>query len=407
MIRLLIGLVLLASPAFALDPERREATVISGRLWDGFRYVEMFLPSDNPVLTVMAGRDSAISFVRTQEYYWPLSRQVYVDFERQRDPINGVLRIEQNGTIIAEVAEEPYAILYPEGAVNGNGSLLWGADAEQGYADYQQSEREFNRRFVEAQRAQTAYERKLLEAARIGSREVVPEPPPVPEPSLRLITRPASGLRIDLEPGDYWISLVADGAEVPGTERQLRVIPAEDRPSIVADILPEERWTRPLVSNSEAARIYAKAGSTLYVTLAEASRFAERDYLSVVSPQALASPSREIWVRRKPAEAPELELRGAADGRTIARSDFKVEQTNSSGFGYVVRPAREGESPDIQAFQIAVPVEGRERLEFGLPDADFRRQVVIVSDRSTALSLLFAFLPLAAFAGIRLRRRHG
>lgn len=406
MIRLLFALGLLASPAFALDPERREATVISGRLWDGFRYVEMFLPSDNPLLTVMAGRDSAISFVQTQEYYWPLSRQVYVDFELQREPIDGVLRIERNGVIVAEVVEEPYAVLYPEGAVNGNASLLWGADAEQSYAEYQQSELEFNRRFVEAQRAQTEYERQLIEAARNGSREVVPEPGSVPEPSLRLITRPGYALRIDLEPGDYRISLVANGTEVTGTERQLRVIPAEDRLSIVADILPEERWTRPIASNSEAARIYAKAGSTFYVTLSEASRFPERDYLSVVSPQALVSPSREIWVRRRPAEAFELELLDSSQAQTVSWSDYKVEQTSSSGFGYVVRPTREGESPDIQAFQINVPFGGNNRLDFGLPDADFRRQVVIVSERKTALSLLLVFLPLAAFAGIRVRRRH-
>ena len=66
MIRLLIALILFATPAAAIDPERREAIVISGRVWDGFRHVEMFLPSATPLLTVMAGRDSAISFVRTQ-----------------------------------------------------------------------------------------------------------------------------------------------------------------------------------------------------------------------------------------------------------------------------------------------------------------------------------------------------
>lgn len=407
MIRLVLALVLLATPVFALDPERREAIVISGRLWDGFRYVEMFLPSDNPELTVIAGRDSAISFVRTLEYYWPLSRQVYVDFERQTDPVKGLLRIEKDGALVAEIAAEPYAILYPEGAANGYGTLLWGAEAEEGFADYQQAEREFNRRFVEAQRAQTAYERELLEAARNGSREVIPAPPPAPEPSLRLVTRPAPSLRIDLNPGDYRISLVADGTEVPGTGRALRVIPVQDRPSIVADILPEERWTRPLASNTDAARIYARAGSTLYVTLSEASRFVEKDYLSVVSPQALASPSRQIWVRRKPLEVEELELRGTADPQRIVWSDFKVDQTSSSGFGYTVRAARHGETPDIQAFQIDVPEEGPRKVGIGLPGSDFSRDVIVVGERNAALSLLLAFLPFALFGALKLRRSRG
>ena len=134
MIRLLLALLLLATPAWALDPQRHEAVVISARVWDGYQYKETFLPSTAPVLTLMAGRDSAIAFVRTQEYYWPLSRQVYVDLERQREPLAGVLRIEQAGRVVAEVAEAPYAILYPQGAVNGDGSLLWGGAALAGFA---------------------------------------------------------------------------------------------------------------------------------------------------------------------------------------------------------------------------------------------------------------------------------
>jgi hypothetical protein len=405
MIRLLMLLILLATPALALDPERREAIVISGRLWDGFRYVEMFLPSDNPVLTVMAGRDSAISFVRTEEYYWPLSRQVYVDFERQRDPVAGVLRIEKGGAVVAEIAEEPYAILYPDGAINGDGSLLWGPEAEQGYAAYQEAERAFNRRFVEAQRAQSAYERDLLEAARQGSKAAIPEPPPLPEPSLRLVTRPESGLRIGLEPGDYLMTLVADGAEVPGTERRLRVISPEERPSIVADVLPEERWTRPLASNAAEDRIYAKAGSTLYLTLAEASRFRETDYLAVVSPQVPASPRRNIWVRRKPAEVTDLELRSGSEVHSIGRSDLKVEQTSSSGFGYTIRATIEGETPDLQAFGVSVPEAGTGRVELALEPLGFSREVVPVGRRNTGISLMLSLLPLGGFAAVSIKRR--
>jgi hypothetical protein len=404
-ILLLIALILFATPAAAIDPERREAIVISGRLWDGFRHVEMFLPSDTPLLTVMAGRDSAISFVRTQEYYWPLSRQVHVDFERQRDRVAGLLRIEKDGAMIAEIAEQPFAILYPDGAVNGNATLLWGADAEAGFAAYLQTERDFNRRFVEAQRAQTAHEQALLDAARNGSRAAILPPPPVPVPNLRLVTRPQPAMRVDLAPGDYRISLVADGAVVPGTLRQLRVIPAEDRPSIVADILPEERWTRPLASNSEDARLYARAGARLYLTLFEASEFAERDYLSVVSPQSPASADRRIWVRRKPAEAATLDLRQGDAPTSLALSQFKVEQTSSSGFGYVVRPVRGGEAPDIEAFRIDVPTHGVRRLALDHEALNFRREVIVVDGRNGTLALIFACLPMALFAAARIARR--
>lgn len=405
--RLVLVLLLLAAPpAFALDPERREVTVINGRVWEGFQYTEMFLPSDAPVFSVMAGQDSAISFVRTQEYYWPLSRQVYVDFESQRDPVSGLLRIEQNGQKIAEVTEQVFSIEYPEGAVNGNGRLLWGEEAEQGYAAYRQSEIKFNRQLVEAQRAQTAYERALLEAARAGSKDPIPPPPPLPKSSLRLVTPPMPGFRIALDPGDYQMALLSGGTVLPGTNHALRVIAVEGLTGLVADILPEERWTRPLPSNEREARIYVRAGSTFYLTLAEATRFREADYLSVVSPQATASADRDLWVRRKPSNIAEATLSHGDGSKPLVRTNFKVEQTSSSGFGYTVRPALSGETPDIEAFAVTVPRDGSARLRIAT-DGGFDRDVVAVGSRNGLLAALLALVPILGFAGMDLiaRRR--
>jgi len=402
MMRALLLWLLLASPALALDPERREVVVVSGRVWDGFQFTEMFLPSDRAEMTLMAGEDSVITFVRTQEYYWPLSRQVYVDFERQKEGVAGKLQIEQDGRVVSEIEPLPYVIEYPQGAVNGNGRLLWGDAALAAHAAYVQEERDFNRRFVEAQRAEAAYERALLDAARAGSTDPVEAPAAPPKPSLRLVTQPAAGFRVALAPGAYRMSLLSDGRVVPGTERGLQVIAAEGSAALVADILPEERWTRPLPSNSTASRIYARAGSTFYLTLAEASRFRETDYLAVVSPQASPVPGRDIWVRRRSSEVQTLET--TADGGSLGRDSFKVEQTSSSGFGYTVRPVRPGETADIEAFAVLVP-EGPGRLVIESPAAGFTREVIAVGDRNSMVALLSALLPILGFGVSHLFRR--
>lgn len=405
MLRLAVLLLLIAAPARALDPERREATVISGRVWDGFEYKEMFLPSTAPEMTILAGHDSAISYVTTQEYYWPLSRQVHVDFESQRDVLAGRLRIEQDGKLLAEVDEAPFAVLYPEGAVNGDGRLLWGAEAEAAFADHMARERDFNRHFVEAQRANSAYEKALLEAGRSGSKEVVPAPPPVPEPSLRLVTRPQSAFRLALAEGTYRIALVANGAELPGTGRRLRVIAAESRDAVVADIIPEERWTRPIPANGPEARIYARAGSTFYVTLSQATRFAETDYLAIVSPQALAVEGRDIWVRRKPAQIDTLQLWSGPAGQDLSRSRLKVDQTSSSGFGYVVRPARAGETADLEAYAVDIPAGATGPILISGGAGSLERTVIPVGSRQAGLALVLAVAPLLLWcAGWSYRR---
>ncbi len=403
---ILLALCLAAIPSWAVEPVRREVVVVSARVWDGYQYKDIFLPSNRPELTLIAGQDSAVALVRTQEYYWPLSRQVYVDFEQQRDVVDGTLRIEQANKVIAEEAMQSYSIIYPQGAINGNGSLLWGRDAEAGYAGDQQAQRDFERRYIEVQRANTEYEQQLLVAgaARVkgGPVQIIPPPPPMLQPRLTLVTKPVNGFRIQLEPGNYRMSVWKNGAKVAGTERDLRVVSVAGREELVADIMPEERWTHPLATNSVAARIFARPGATFFMTLANASRFDEADYLPVVSPQSEPVAGRNMWVRRKPAVLDAVEVSGAR----LPLESYKVEQTQGGGFGYVVRRAKPGETPDLTAFAISVPAASTiDRVNVTATSAGFEREIVVVNPRRSTWGFLLALVPMFAAGGFWMARR--
>lgn len=398
-------LVAAAGSAYAIEPEQREVVVISARVWEGFEYREIFVPSTKADMTLIAGQESAITFVRTLEYYWPLSRQVYVDFERQRDLLEGQLVIRCDGVEVAREPLQPYAIDYPEGAAQGNGHLLWGEEAERTRAEYLEGERRFAREYSDAQRAHAAYERRLLETGAARQRgevvEHVEPPSPMPQPSLRLVTAPAPAFRIGLEPGDYTIALELDGRTVPGTDRRLRVIGLAGSEALVADIVPEERWTRPLASNIGEARIFARPDAVFYMTLAEAGRLDEADYLPVVSPQAEPVAGRSVWIRRRSSDlrAVDAAWSGAA-ATTIPREPLKVEQTRGSGFGYRVRAARDGEKVDLDAFAVHVPSDltvRRGSLTVAQSPIPFSREVVVVHPRRAGLALALALLPLAAY----------
>jgi hypothetical protein len=412
LVRLLSLLIALAAaPALALDPERRDVVVVSARVWDGFAYKETFTPSTQLQLSLMAGHDNALGFVRTQEYYWPLSRQVYVDFEARREALEGNLQISRDGATVADVPLVPYVIVYPDGARAGTGSLLWGETALTAYADYQQQEHDFARALVAAQRAHSLYERQLLEAGAARQKgqpaEVIAPPPPVPEPSLRLVTAPMPGYRVSLDPGLYQAELkAADGTPVAGTLRSLRVIDLQGTGTVVADIVPEERWTRPLASNSAASRVYARPGSVFFVTLTEASRFDEVDYLSVVTPQADAVAGRTLWVRRQPFTPAALHSswEGAANA-DMALQALRIEQTQGSGFGYRVRAAEPSETADLTAFMVSVPDSPGVRRGSLTLETGFLRDVVIVHRRNTMAATLLALLPLAGFLAWLLARR--
>lgn len=411
----LAALLFAALPAFALEPDRREAIVTNNRVWDGYVYQENFVPSDFSDMSLLADKDNALSFFKTQEYYWPLSRQTYVDFERQKDPVKGDLVISQGDKVVAKVAVTPYSMVYPKGAAQGQGYLLWGAEAEAEFAAYQAAERDFAVKFSQAQLSQRDYERRLKEAAiaRLAGKGVqqVSAPPPPPEPSLKLVTQPVLGLKVNLPVGDYQIQLVNEGTPVLGTQKSLHVISAEERDVVTADVIPEERWTRPLSANDASEKIYAKPGTTFYLTLAYASRFDETQYLGIVQPQATTVEGRQTWVRRRAADA-KVVLFGWDKGpmQDLDLAALKVQQTEGAGFGYVVRPAKPSEQPDLAAFAVTVPsVDVVSRGTLTAQDtngANLKRQVVVVQPRQDEIAWALALLP--AFAGFALmlyRRR--
>ena len=396
-----------STAALALEPERREVTVIHAHVWEGDTYKEIFIPSSRPDMVLMAGADNAVSFVETLEYYWPLSRQVYVDLEARREERAGLVTITSGSEVVAEIEPETWSILYPDGAIRGRATLLWGEAAIKGHEDNVAEQLSFNRRMMEAQRAHRAYERKLLEtgAARQDGEAapMIAPPPPLPEASLRLVTEPRDGYRINLPPGDYQIAFSVSGEDVPGTRKQLRVVAPVSDLMRVADIIPEERWTRPIPANRPASRVYVRPGAVFYVTLAQASQVLETDYLPVVSPQSSPLEGRMMWIRR--GEAVERALRlswgDRPEGTNVEREPLKVEQTRGSGFGYAVRRAAGDERADMEAFAIQVPQDQDvTRGRFAALDAGadaFAREVVIVHPRNGLAGFLLAFVPVSAF----------
>lgn len=411
----LLGLSWLAAfPALALEPQQREVVVTHNRVWDGYKYVENFVPSDHDEIVLMAGGDNAVSFVRTQEYYWPLARQKYVSFETQREELRGSLRIFDGSKLIADVPSSAFSVVYPRGVVNGDASLIWGEDALLAREQYRRDEQEFARAFALARRARTQYEVALKNAAqaRLEGQPVedVPPPPPLPEASLRLVTQPATAYRVNLSPGEYDVIVNVDGADLPETARKLRVIaPAPQELHLVAEVVPEERWTRPIAANAPEDKIYARPGAVFYTTLHDASRYDEADYVAMTRPQAPGVEGRAIWVKRRPSEATSLRVAwndGTAE--TLDRTSLKVEQTQGSQFGYVVRQAREREVPDLNAFAIKVPEDGSQRGRVSV-EADGKmqldRQVIVVRPSGGLWVWGLAVLPLVFGMAMQIHRR--
>ena len=144
--------------------------------------------------------------------------------------------------------------------------------------------------------------------------------------------------------------------------------------------------------------MYVRPGARFFVTANDASRYEESDYVRLVTPQESAPRDRQIWVRRKPAEAKSMRVEwdGADQLDNVPLTDLKVIQTRGSSFGYVVREAKAGEISDLSAFPINAPAGagvGSGRLAIAASTGLLSREMVVVRPRQAGLVWSLAFLP--------------
>ncbi len=155
-----------------------------------------------------------------------------------------------------------------------------------------------------------------------------------------------------LAEGRYQLAAIDNGSIVEGSERDVLVVAGEVLSAVVLDIVPEERWTRVLMSNSAADAIHAAPGRTFYVALRGADRFDHQQHEQLVNPQAFGVAGRQVWVRRAPAADKRLEV--SIDGQSwqpLALADYRVRQTRGADLGYTIEPAGPGETPEISAYR--------------------------------------------------------
>jgi len=417
---IMFGLALLldASPALAIEPLTVETVVLRNKIFDGYVYNGTLVPSQIDSFTLLAGADNAITVVQTLEYYWPLSRQFYAAFDKLNQPVAGTLRIMQGATTIAELAPQPYVIVYPKGSAASGGHMVWGETAKQALAHYKVAMQAYNQQVTTAQQDRSRYDREL-EAAAIartkGGRIIAVAPPiPVPDPVLLYVSDASLAYRVNLPAGIYAVQAMERGLVVEGSTRRLQVIAPSAKTGVTLDIVPEERWTRALASNTTADTIYSAHGKTFYVILNLSERFDEKAYRSLVEPQGFGVAGRDLWVRRGPALGKRMEVR-QPDGswQSVDLKNYKVTQTQGAQLGYVIEPAGPDVTPDISAYAVEVPMSaGASQLAMrvidektGIPVAGTERDVVLVAEADTPLLWGASAVPLLAGLGLLGLRR--
>lgn len=360
---LLLSLLFVAArPGGAVEPATQEAIVLRNKVFDGFEYKDNFVPSNTDEFLLLANHDNAVAIVQTLEYYWPLSRQIYMAPDKLNISLDGELRVFQSDKLVAKLTREQFVVVYPEGLRGGSPSMIWGGVASLKAAEFKQLQRDYAAAVARAQSDKSRYDDELFASAANRARglpaEAVKAPLPMPPEPKLLVTELSDGYRINLPPGQYELALFDGDREWIGSRRTLTVLPVAPTSRLTLDIVPEERWTRLLPLNTLEDAAFAKPGSTLYVVAQWSDAFDDDTYARLTAPQLNGIKGQLTWIRRKPADG--LILEYSADGskwNSVSPGQYAIRQTGGASLGYRIEQAKAGETPDLSAFVIQLPQE--------------------------------------------------
>lgn len=413
---LTLALLLVAS-AQAQEPEKVEAFVYGGQVYDELGYCSAFYPPAVEAIYLLADRENILSPRRTLVYFWPLSNAYRADWSGMNETVNGSLEILSGDRVVATIPQQSYVIQWPEGP-EGPQQLYTGDEAETRYRAFEALRSAYQEALWAHNAAMQQYYddlQRAQEAREQGRSVALPEEPPEPEAPALYSTPVAQGAVVNLPAGTYTLrTRAADGTIVPGSPKTLIAF-SPRRQGLGYQIVPQEKWTRPERTDDPADAIYAREGTVLYLQPYLENEYNDLYYTRLREPQSRAGRlDRWTWVHVRPfEEAGHLILDYGSRQVEVLPKPYRVAQLPGSTLGYRVidyDPAVETRPPDFVAYQIFVDAN-HARYELELQDTGgqivlgSRRQVRRVQHLNGWALYFLAGLPLT-IGGLLILTRH-
>jgi hypothetical protein len=433
--RVLAAAVLACLPlaaASAQAPVRAEQAIWSILAFNGADYSPTFAIASSDTVYILAGVDSFFSARKTMVYWWPITAEWKTDTDALNILFPGTLEVVDAAGKTTSLRMQDYTYFNVRGEYELNWKVAVGeaaaaemqkyADSADAYAkavqDYQQKNQEYDAKIQElgirASRLKAAGKdfSAVLSEMKTLSR---PEPPRQPE---RYVVPPSEiqqAFILDLRPGTYRIRLRnPDGTIMEGTEKRLIVHQRRRTGGVGFEIIPSDKWTRPVESRTPSSVIYVNGAADIYLRPFFEDEFNDLAYEKTLNNASRGNPNIVKWVRIQ--QVPHARISVQSGGSSILEeTPYTVQQSQGSSLGYTIIPydpqgAGKGRDPDLIAFRLSVahgaPVV-RIRVLGGdgilLPGGD--RQVrVVAAPRLSGLTLVIAILPLLAMVLVLVRR---
>ncbi len=435
--RCILAAVLLSAAVLssAQAPVRREQLIYSILAFNGKGYAPTFARAGADSLYLVAGVDNFLTVRNAFVYYWPITQEWKTDTSVLNVPFTGTLQLTggrlREPSILAPVR---YTYYNTRGEYELNWQVATGAEADRAWQKYQRLMEDYYASVQRYSQARAAYDAMLNELTlritrmRDQGRDVSrlvevlqnlssPREPEFPRDYLQPPQPVEEAFVLNLPAGEYAIRFFAeDGSLMEGSERKVVSFSRRRAEGIGLEVIPGDKWTRPVESTTPSSVLYVDGSADLYLRPFFEQEYNDLYYEKMQRNDAQGNANVMKWVRIQQVPQAGIRLAGAGGQERVVREEpFFVEQIKGASLGYRIVPfdpqgAHKDREPSLQAFH--VPITGEQpvlRLTTldkngaALPGGE--RQVRVVgAARPGIVALLLALLPLAVMAAVLLTR---
>lgn len=431
---LVASATVLVTAAQADSHDRAEQLIHSLIAFNGSGYSRTFSAESSATIYLLADTDNFLSLRKTFVFYRPADDALHTDTTFFDATVDGILEVSGQGGEAQSFSMEDFTYYN----LRGDGAARWrtatGPEAHRVYSDYTERLRAY-REGLDAYRLDRAtyeymvgeLERRIEQQKQTGGdiarlEEVLgglaaPTAPEFPEEYAAVPVRVDRAFVVNLPPGRYRTRLVrGDGKVLEGSEKEVVAFGRFGEPTVGYEVIPGDKWNRPVESNSRHSVVHVDGSSDLYLVAYHQHEFIDLYYEKLLRNDARGSPGlrRHVFVQ----EIPGVRMAVLDPGGRIAAIDklpWFVEQERTGSHGYRIVPfdpegAHDDRKPSLQAFHIDLDRYGA-RFQVALVDgrgdivAGSMRRIRVL-DRSSRVGamVLLALLPLAVGTGVAVAR---
>ena len=430
-------LAVVAAAAFGDVRDREEQLIYSLTVFNGTGYSSTFGAESSDTLYLLADVDNFVTLRKTFVYYRPADAALKTDATLLDAAVEGVLEISGRSGDSQFLPPEDYTYYYYR--PGSDAAAAWrtatGPEAHRVHRDYTEKLHRYRDGLDDYRLDRATYdymvgelERRIRERTEAGDdvtklEEVLrglgaPARPPFPEEYAVPPVRVERAFVVNLPAGRYRARLVGRGGRIlEGSEKTIVVFGRLGEPTVGYEVIPGDKWNRPVDSRSSGAVIYVDGSSALYLRARYQHEFTDLFYAKLMRNDARGSPGmrRRVSFRVIPGVRLALLNRGEVTA-AIGALPYFVEQERVGSRGYRIVPfdaegAHVNREPSLEAFHLAPDRYGT-RIRVALVDSrgaviatSMRRLRVLAGDPPVGALAALAFLPLAAGAGVGLARR--